>query len=136
MDPTYVNLFQIDTTLPVVTVAYPKSGATDSTYVSAKTEQSLSYYSDSDGTRAPRCQIESVKTVDVGRSARLLTRSWSRTAMISQRRLEPRMTTFRMTLRTSSMLELPDWKDDDGDDAGTGKLVVTAWDVVGNKCGR
>ena len=48
-----VNLFMIDTTTPSVTVAYPKAGTTDSTHMSAKNVQDLTYYSDSDGTLGP-----------------------------------------------------------------------------------
>ncbi len=62
-DPESVNLFQIDTTTPEVTVAYPKEGATDSTHVSALNEQSLSYYSDSDGTRGPNDRTSLLRPV-------------------------------------------------------------------------
>ncbi len=128
-DPTYVNLFQIDTTLPEVTVAYPKSGATDSTYVSAKTAQSLTYYSDSDGTRGPNNKSSLLRPLTLEISEAVDSIKVSHGDDFSE--------TFSASdlpddVTDEFQLELPDWKDEDGDDAGSGKLVVTAWDVVGN----
>lgn len=125
-----VNLFMIDTTTPTVTVAYPKSGATDSTYVSAKKEQSLSYYSDSNGTRGPNNKSDllrplTLKIDEAVDSIKVEHGDFSETYRTADGDLPEDVT-------EEFKLELPDWKDEDDNDAGEAKLVVTAWDVVAN----
>ncbi len=133
LDPTYVNLFQIDTTTPEVTVAYPKSGATDSTYVSAANEQKLSYYSDADGT---------LSEIDRSSLLRPLTLKISE-AVDSIKVSHGDSTAAYITTDDNSglpadvkkdfTLALPVWNYADGEAGISKKLVVQAWDVVGNE---
>ena len=133
-DPESVNLFQIDTTTPTVTVAYPKSGATDSTHVSAKKAQELSYYSDADGTRGPNNRssllrpvtlkiseaVDSIKVSHGDSTATYITANENRDGLPED------------VTKANFTLALPEWNYKDGEAGISKKLVVTAWDVVGN----
>ncbi len=131
-----VNLFMIDTTLPEVTVVYPKEDAVDSTHMSAAVEQDTSYYDVSDGT---------LKGFPVKLSSYLkpLTLKISENVDSIKVSHGDSTETYRTTdtdgplagiedVKVEFKLPLPLWTHDDGEGGVPDKLVVQAWDVVGN----
>ena len=135
LDPESVNLFQIDTTTPTVTVAYPKEGATDSTYLSALDAQSLDYYSDSRGTlggndRSSLLRPLTLKISEVVDSIKVS--HGDSTATYKTADDESGLPDDPEDVKKEFKLALPEWKHEDGEAGVSGMLVVQAWDVVGN----
>ncbi len=127
-DPQSVLLFTIDTTTPTVTVAYPKEGAVDSTYLSALATQSLDYYSDGDGTLGP---------VNHDALLKHLTLKVSEDVDTIRVTLGDSTHTFDRTESTDTAdFDLPLLDGDDpvwnAPNGITGKLTVFAEDAVGN----
>ena len=131
-DPISVNLFQIDTTTPTVTVAYPKEGATDSTYMSALNEQELSYYSDRDGTLSPNDRTSLLRPLKLKISEAVDSIKVSHGDSVKTYKTAEENSGLPDDVKKEFTLELPVWKHADGEAGVSGKLVVQAWDVVGN----
>jgi hypothetical protein len=132
LDPQVVNLFLIDTTTPTVTVAYPKSGAVDSTHLSAATTQSLKYYSDSDGTLGPVGHAGLLKhlTLKVSEDVESVTIKHGDSTMTVDRSSASDTDNFDLALLEDGD---PVWNYADGEAGISKTLTVSATDEAGNE---